>query len=85
MVYFMRREGGLYGGLCYYAARKGPYKLVQNTPFEAFQLFNIVSDPYEKNPLDQKQFQEQFKELKYGLSQHIRKAGAIPWENNEPK
>ncbi len=85
MVYFMRREGGIYGGLCYYAARKGPYKLVQNTPFEGFQLFNIESDPYEEVPLDQKQFQEQFKELKYGLSQHIRKAGAIPWENNETK
>jgi len=25
MVYFMRREGGIYGGLCYYAARKGAY------------------------------------------------------------
>lgn len=83
MVYFMRREGGIYGGLCYYAAREGPYKLVQNTPFEGFQLFNIESDPYEKNPLDVTL--EQFKELKYGLSQHIRKAGSIPWEKNETK
>jgi len=83
MVYFMRREGGIYGGLCYYAARKGAYKLVQNTPFEEFQLFNIENDPLEKNPLDVNL--EQFKELKYGLSQHIRMAGAIPWEKNEVK
>lgn len=83
MVYFMRREGGKYGGLCYYAARKGAYKLVQNTPFEGFQLFDIETDPYEKNPLDVNMYQ--FKELKYSLSQHIRKSGAIPWEKTDTK
>lgn len=83
MVYFMRREGGNYGGLCYYAARKGAYKLVQNTPFEGFQLFNIETDPYEKNPLDVNL--NQFKELKYGLTQHIRKSGAIPWQKIDSK
>jgi len=81
VVYFMRREGDIYGGLCYYAARKGAYKLVQNTPFEDFQLFNIETDPLETKPLDTNL--EQFKELKFELSQHIRKAGAIPWEKPE--
>lgn len=87
MIYFMRREGGIYGGLCYYAVRKGAYKLLQNTPYEKLQLFDIISDPYEELPLDPnlEQFQEKFKELKYGLSQHIRKAGAIPWEKVESK
>lgn len=83
VVYFMRREGGKYGGLCYYAARQGQYKLVQNTPFEPMQLFNIVSDPYEEFPLDENM--EQFRELKYSLSQHIRKSGAIPWQKEEAK
>jgi hypothetical protein len=55
--------------------------LVQNTPFEGFQLFNIESYPYEKNPLDITLVQ--FKELKYGLSQHIRESEAIPWEKIE--
>jgi len=81
MVYFMRREGGNYGGMCYYAARKGGYKILQNTPFEDFQLFNIDSDPLEMNPLDHNL--PQFKELKYGLSQHIRVAGSIPWEKRD--
>lgn len=81
VVYFMRREGGIYGGLCYYAARKGAYKLVQNTPFEDFQLFNIETDPLETKPLDKNL--EQIKELKFELSQHIREAGAIPWEKPE--
>lgn len=77
-VYFMRREGGIYGGLCYYATRQGPYKLVQNTPFEPMQLFDMVSDPREQTPLDPSS--EMFKTLKYLQSQHIRKAGNIPWQ-----
>ncbi len=77
-VFFMRREGGGYGGLCYYAVRKENYKLLQNTPFEPMQLFDIVADPFEKQPLDENS--ERFKELKYELSQHIRKSGAVPWQ-----
>lgn len=83
IVYFMRREGGSYGGLCYYAVRKGSYKLVQNTPYEELQLFNIESDPLEKIPLDANQ--AQFRELKSGLTEHIRKSGAIPWQRGETR
>jgi hypothetical protein len=54
---------------------------VQNSPYEKLQLFNIESDPQEKVPLDINL--EQFRELKYGLSQHIRKAGAICWQKGE--
>ncbi|MFZ2341371.1 MAG: sulfatase-like hydrolase/transferase [Bacteroidales bacterium] len=78
MVYFMRREGGIYGGQCYYAVRKGSYKLLQNTPFENYQLFDIVNDPYEQNPLEQSS--EQFQYLKSELAQHIRRTGSIPWQ-----
>lgn len=78
VVYFMRREGGFYGGLCYYAARLGPYKLLQNTPFEPLQIFNLDTDPQEQIPLETNS--EKFKDLKYKLSQHIREAGSIPWQ-----
>jgi len=78
VVYFMRREGGFYGGLCYYAARQSNYKLVQNTPFEPMQLFNLETDPGEQIPL--KEISEKFQNLKYRLSQHIRRAGKIPWQ-----
>lgn len=77
-VYFMRREGGHYGGLCYYAARQGQYKLVQNTPFEPMQLFNLETDPKEQIPLSAKS--DKFKDMKFKLSQHIREAGKIPWQ-----
>ncbi len=77
-VFFMRREGGKYGGLCYYAERVGKYKLVQNTPFEEMQMFDIEADPYELRPLDKnlKEFQQLFN----SLTQHIRKSGAVRWQ-----
>jgi arylsulfatase A-like enzyme len=77
-VCFMRREGGYYGGLCYYAIRDGQYKLVQNTPFEPMQLFNLKTDAKEQIPLDPKS--QKFHELKDKLSQHIRASGKIPWQ-----
>lgn len=77
-VFFLRREGGFYGGLAYYAALQGQYKLVQNTPFEPFQLFNLKTDPGEQIPLDANA--EKLKDLKYKLSQHIRAAGKIKWQ-----
>lgn len=80
-IYFVRRAGYKYSGLCYYAVRKGDYKLVQNSPFEEFQLFNILEDPLETIPLDDNP--KEFHNLRYQLSQHIRKAGAIPWQKKE--
>jgi len=77
-IYFVRRAGYNYGGLCYYAVRKGDYKLVQNSPFEEFQLFNIKEDPFETTPLDDKP--KEFHKLRYELSQHIRRSGTIPWQ-----
>ncbi|WP_445735282.1 hypothetical protein [Mariniflexile sp.] len=77
-IYFVRRAGYNYSGLCYYAVRKGDYKLVQNSPFEQFQLFNIKEDPLETTPLDDKH--KEFQKLRYEVSQHIRKTGTIPWQ-----
>lgn len=80
-VYFMRREGYKYGGMCYYAARNNKFKLVQNTPFESLQLFDIVNDPFEKTPLQDNA--DELRELKIKLSQHIRKSGAVPWQKRK--
>ncbi len=82
-VYFMRREGGpQYGGQIYYSALSGPYKIVQNTPFEEIQFFHIGNDPYEKNPMGKagdKDYQQLFKQL----SGHISLSGAVPWKSPE--
>lgn len=79
VVYFVRREGGIYGGLAYYAARRGRYKLLQNSPYEPLQIFDIWSDPYEKTPLSTNS--AIFQELKFSLSQHIRRSGSVPWQS----
>ena len=78
VVFWIRREGGRYGGQAYYAARKGPYKILQNSAYEPYQLFNLEDDPLEQNPLDTSL--PIFNELRNHLSQHIRRAGAIPWQ-----
>jgi arylsulfatase A-like enzyme len=78
IVYFMRREGGNYGGMCYYAVRQGPYKLLQNTPYEPLQLYNLVTDPGEQIPLSETS--DKYTELKYRLSLHIIESGKVPWQ-----
>jgi arylsulfatase A-like enzyme len=50
-LFWVRREGGNYGGQAYYAARYGEFKLLQNSPFEPLQLYNLKEDPKEENPL----------------------------------
>jgi arylsulfatase A-like enzyme len=80
-IFFMRREGGpKYGGQIYYSARRGPYKIVQNTPFEETQLFNLANDPYETLPLNKKE-EKAYQEIFRQLSVHIGLSGAVPWKS----
>lgn len=81
-VFWMRREGGGYGGQAYYAARKGDFKIMQNTPFEPIQYFNLKDDMYEQSPLTQ-EGDDMYKKLRYQLKEHIRKAGGVPWQKPE--
>ncbi len=78
-LFWMRREGGFYNGLCYYAARKGNLKLVQNTPFTGFEYFDLETDPYETRPLFEPESPE-LKQLRNQLQKHIKEAGRIPWQ-----
>ena len=77
-VFWHRREGGRrYGGQDYYAVRRGPWKLLQNHPFEPFQLFNLESDPGEKTPVDNRRVH---RELSRALRDHVRETGRISWQ-----
>ncbi len=78
-VFWVRREGGYYGGQAYYAARYRDFKILQNTPYEPIQYFNINNDEYEKNALDPSE-DEIYQELRSQLQQHIRRSGEIPWQ-----
>jgi arylsulfatase A-like enzyme len=77
-LFWVRREGGRYGGRAYYAARYGDYKLVQNSPFEPHELYNLKDDPQEQNPLNKKH--RMYQKLFTALRNHIIEAGAVPWE-----
>ena len=79
IAFWMRREGGRYGGQAYYAARYREFKMLQNTPYEPFQYFNLKEDPYETNPLDPREI-EIYDSLRFQLQEHIRESGQIPWQ-----
>lgn len=80
VVFWMRREGGnRYGGQAYYAARYKDFKIVQNSPYEPIEYFNISDDPYETNPLPTVE-DSIYTKLRIELRQHIRKAGGVAWQ-----
>lgn len=77
---WVRREGGkAYEGRAYYAIRKGNWKLLQNNPFERYQLFNLADDPLEMTDVA-KEYPKIFNELTRLLRQHIQQAAQVPWQ-----
>jgi arylsulfatase A-like enzyme len=78
-LFWVRREGGArYGGRAYYAARYGPWKLVQNSPYERLVLYNLDEDPREEQPI--KRNHEMYKQLFEALQRHISESGLVPWQ-----
>ena len=76
---WVRREGGRrHAGRAFYAVRRGDYKLVQNSPFEPMQLFNLAEDPEEKQPLPSTD--ETYLRLVKALQAHLQRSGAVPWQ-----
>jgi arylsulfatase A-like enzyme len=79
-LYWVRREGGpRYRGQDYYAVRRGPWKLLHNTPFDPLELFNLDEDPREQRNLIKEQ-PKIAQELTLALSKHIQRAGRVPWQ-----
>ncbi len=79
-LFFERREGGeQFGGLTIQAVLQNEWKLLQNSPYGAVELYNIREDPYERNNLATAQ-PERGRELGRLLRQHIQQGGQIPWQ-----
>jgi arylsulfatase A-like enzyme len=77
---FVRREGGpRYLGQDYYAIRQGPWKLVQNDPFERFQLYHLGNDPREQRNLIAQEPAVATR-LSQALMRRIQEAGQVPWQ-----
>jgi arylsulfatase A-like enzyme len=79
VLYFTRREGGPYGGKAYHAIRQGDWKLLQNSPYQPMELYNLKEDPLEKNDLA-KSNPDVYKKLNGLLMQHIQEGGKVPWQ-----
>ena len=79
-LFRVRREGGApYFGQDYYAVRRGPWKLLHNTPFEPLALYNLDEDPQEQHDRIKEQPQIA-RELTAALAAHIQRAGRVPWQ-----
>jgi arylsulfatase A-like enzyme len=77
---WVRREGNMrYQGRDYYAFRRGNWKLVQNSPFTPYELYNIEKDPQETTDLS-KDNPGIHRMLVRGLMDHIQKAGRVNWQ-----
>lgn len=79
-VFFSRREGGIrYGGKTIEAVRRGPWKLLQNSPFGPQELYHLDTDPQEKhNRIEEEK--EVFRSLARALREYVRHGGQIPWQ-----
>ena len=81
--FFRRREGGnRYGGKTIEAVRWGDWKLLQNSPFEPLELYNLKEDPLEENDLAKKA-PRMFNQLSTALRAEIQRYGTVPWQKPE--
>ena len=79
-LFFHRREGGeRYGGLTIHAIRRGEWKLLQNSPFEPMELYNLTQDPAERNDLANDN-RKVYREMLSALRVQIQRGGAVPWQ-----
>jgi arylsulfatase A-like enzyme len=77
--YWVRREGGPFGGKTIEALRKGDWKLVWNNPFGKAELYNLADDPQEKHDMIAER-PRIANELRDALMKHIQRGGEVPWQ-----
>ena len=83
-LYFVRREGGPeYGGKTIKALIKGDWKIVQDSPFQPPELYNLKLDPHETTNRAQTDKQV-LHDLEAALRRHIQRGGKTPWQQPSP-
>ena len=58
-------------------------KLLRNTGFEEYQMFNLAKDPGETTPIERQKAPQKYNELFQALMRHINHAGKVPWQRLE--
>ena len=92
VYYWVRREGWFslrgfeqrYLGNDYHAVRKGGMKLLHNDAFSPLELFDLARDERETTDLAGTAHPG-FGELRGLMQEHIRLAGAVPWQKPKPR
>ena len=80
ILYWLRREGGQrFLGQCQHAIRRGDTKLLNNSPFEPLELYDLSSDPLETTNGSQIQL-DLFREMSQLFQAETQKAGCVPWQ-----
>ncbi|MFV0443946.1 MAG: sulfatase [Planctomycetaceae bacterium] len=78
--FFTRREGNFrYQGKTTDAVIRGDWKLLQNSPFEPLELYNLKEDPGEESNIASRA-PHIFAELATELRRQIQRGGAVPWQ-----
>lgn len=79
-LYFVRREGGpAYGGKSYEAIVRGPWKLMQNSPYRPLELYHLGDDPAEERDLIDTN-PPILNALRESLRKQIQRGGVVPWQ-----
>jgi len=80
LLFFTRREGGLqFGGQTQQAVISGNWKLLQNSPFKPYELYNLTQDTLEQHDLLNSR-RDQSDKLQQLMIEHIQKGGSVPWQ-----
>jgi len=79
-IFFTRREGDVeFGGQAVQMVISNNWKLVQNSPYQMYELYNLKNDTLEKQNLISKE-SDMYKKLIELMIVHIQKGGSVPWQ-----
>lgn len=79
-IFFTRREGDVeFGGQAIHMVISNNWKLVQNNPYQMYELYNLKKDTLEKQNLISTE-PDMYKKLIKLMIPHIQKGGSVPWQ-----